>query len=335
MSLTDRDDYDALVRAAKQLLVYERLPYRQKPITQRPGYGCFDCQHSVGSMSEGKKYSSVFFFPWMGESRYGAGTHLIHGQMPYPAFSVVISPEDKFYNSDQHFMMERVQSWDPPSSILTTRLNIYDQAHQELYVRLLCTYDESGESQGVRHINGRINILNDLMNQTDPNPGQYIVVSSSSYLRGSYVDLETDFGVETESDLEEVPLYDLKDMFMTDGAWNHASSIYGAHLGTERGPNLVQLKDPTKKPMVKGKKKRGSLTAALLDANMDANTALLDQTMEAPLDETPVGISTVPEPSSAYVPPPTAFNTSTNLTSEVGNVDWNTVTFDTAGDDDS
>ncbi|KKM76247.1 hypothetical protein LCGC14_1382110, partial [marine sediment metagenome] len=268
MSLTDRDDYDALVRAAKQLLVYERLPFKQEIITERPGWGCFDCQHSVGSMSEGKKYSSVFFFPWMGASRYEAGTHLVYGQLPFPAFSVVISPEDKFYNSTQHFIMERVQSWDPPSSILVTRLDIYEQTHQDMYVRLLCTYDEGGESQGVRHINGRINILDDLVNQDDSDPGQYIVVSSSSYLRGTYVDLEIDFGVDGESDLEEVPLYGLKDMFMTDRAWSHASALYGAHLGIEKGPNLVQLKDPTKKPITK-RKRRGSLTAIL-----DENTGL-------------------------------------------------------------
>ena len=311
MSLTDRDDYNALVRAAKQLLVYERLPFKQETITEKPGYGCFDCQHSVGSMSEEKKYSSVFFFPWMGASRFENGTHLIYGQMPQPAFSVVISPEDKFYNSTQHFIMERVQSWDPPSSILVTRLNIYEQVRQDMYVRLLCTYDEGGESQGVRHINGRINIVDDLVNLDDSDPGQYIVVSSSSYLRGTYVDLETDFGVESEGDLDEVPLYGLKDMFMTDSAWSHATGLYGANLGIERGPNLVQLKNPTKKLTTK-RKKRGGLTAAIIDETIGTQEY---QT----------------EPTS----PPIVNTTAEISTESVNNDDWNTVTFDSPVEDDS
>ena len=244
MSLIDRDDYDALVRAAKQLPVFERLPYKEDLDITQPSRGCFDCSHSVGSMSEGKKYSSVFFFPWISQDAYESGTHLVHGEMPYPVLSIVMSPEDKFYTTEHHYMNERVQNWDPPSSILVTRLNLDKLPRKEMYVRLVCEYDEDGTSRGVRHINGRINPM-DYLNPDWPNAGSFIVVSSSSYLRGSYVDLEADFGLDNYDLLDEEPLYNIQDMLMTDDAWTRAVMLYGKYMGMERGPNLVKLNNPT------------------------------------------------------------------------------------------
>ena len=245
MSLTERDDYDALVRAAKQLPVYERLPYKEENITARPGRGCFDCDHSVGSMSENKKYSSVFFFPWHSNMAYEEQTHLFRDLLPHPRFSVVISPEDKFYSEQGHFMTKRIQNWDPPTSILTSRLNINQVERQDMYVRLLCTYDEEGNSEGVRHINGRINLLDEF--SEGDYPGQFIVVSSSTYLNGAYVDLEIKIGLDSNDLLDEAPVYTLTDMLMTDNAWDNAKAIYGAHMGIDKGPNLVQLNDLNKK----------------------------------------------------------------------------------------
>ncbi len=237
MSLTERNDYDALIRAAKQLPVYERLQYNEEDVTEKPGRGCFDCDHSVGSMSENKKYSSIFFFPWRSNMAYEEQTHLLQDELPYPRFSVVISPEDKFYNEQGHWIGKRIQNWDPPSSILTTQFNINHAERQDMYVRLLCTYDEEGYSESVRHINGRINILDEFIYPNDHTPGQFIIVSSSTYLSGAYVDLEIKIGITSnELFIDEIPVYTLGDMFMTDAAWTQAKAMYGARMGIDRGP---------------------------------------------------------------------------------------------------
>ena len=64
MSLTDRDDYDALARVAKELPVYERTDTVLADEPKKPPYGCFSCDHSVGSMSPDKKYTTVFIYPF-------------------------------------------------------------------------------------------------------------------------------------------------------------------------------------------------------------------------------------------------------------------------------
>jgi hypothetical protein len=243
MSLIERDDYDALVRASKQLSVYERQP-TEVIEREQPGYGCFSCHHSVGPMSSEKKYTTAFFYPYVSAGSYDSLAHLYPDHPPFPRFGVVISQEDKFYSAQYHFMSEKFQNWQPPTAMLTTLLNLDDESSRNMYVRQLAEYDAYGELESISHINKRIDIYEDFVEGfNDPYPGRFIIMTSSSYVRGAYLNLGAKSKAEVGVDPNDVEsIYALDDMSMTDGAWQRMTNVLGLG-GKVIGPRLQKLDD--------------------------------------------------------------------------------------------
>jgi len=242
MSLVDRDDYDALARASRQMHVFERvLNPKHKSTVKKVGRGCFDCEHSVGAMSPDKRYTTIWFYAYEDHMHWDEepGYFLQSGQTLFPRIGVVVSPEDKYYREQTHPLNGSMMSWEPPTSIIVTQMDVSQVSISTIYVRQLVEYDEDGYmTKAPSHINKRI----DLNSYFSENP-KILIVSTSSYIRGTYVDLEA------LPRLRPNGKYWLTKSFrMTDAGWGMFKR-YLPDAKKPAGPTLVALEE-------KGSKKK-------------------------------------------------------------------------------
>ncbi len=93
-------------------------------------------------------------------------------------------------------MSDMFHNWDPVTAVMVSVVDLADVSRTNLYVRQICSYNHFGESlTAKRHINGQIDIMADYVEEWDDvYPGKFIVLTTSSFVRGTYVDLERMIG---------------------------------------------------------------------------------------------------------------------------------------------
>jgi hypothetical protein len=133
-NITDRNDYEALVKAAKVLPVFERNLDVPSTTLKSQGQGCFNCNHIVGPLSSLRSYSTVFFIVNEG------------------IVSAVISLGDTYYaKNSSHPAWNMVTNIDKPPYLWESYMSLEEL--RELYVRI---WFDSSKMKYPRHINRRI-----------------------------------------------------------------------------------------------------------------------------------------------------------------------------------
>jgi hypothetical protein len=158
--ITDRNDYEALVKAAKILPVFERNIDESSMVLKSRGQGCFNCDHVVGPLSSLRRYSTIFF------------------SETARVVSAVISLEDNYYTKNSsHPAWNIITNIEKPPFLWESSMSLEEL--NELYVRI---WFDSSVMKYPKHINRRLFLTDHFLN------GQFLnMYASTGSIPSTYV----------------------------------------------------------------------------------------------------------------------------------------------------